>query len=264
MKHAIKMILVFLFVGILSAQGFAQVITIPYYGKNKIMYNKFNWKHYKTDHYDLHYYDEDIKTLEKIAALAESAYSRLSHDLKHELSATVPVLFYSSTTDYEQTNLFNSEGSLGAAEPVLYRILLQGDMPIDELQDLFEHEVTHIFEYDLLWGSPGGALYAVSQPPLWIVEGFAEYNTQNWSTWSEIIVRDAVLSDRLPMFTPNGSLFSQFPSPRPLAYDFGHAIYDYIEHTYGREGITELWQSMKDSPMIGRIDPIKRVFNQTL
>ncbi|MCJ7580333.1 MAG: hypothetical protein MUP98_07345, partial [Candidatus Aminicenantes bacterium] len=46
--------------------------------------------------------------------------------------------------------------------------------------------------------------------------------------------------------------------------DFGHAIYDYIEHTYGREGITELWQSMKDSPMIGRIDPIKRVFNQTL
>ncbi|MFC2167128.1 hypothetical protein ACFLQZ_04105, partial [Acidobacteriota bacterium] len=264
MKHYIKQIFVFLFVAVLSAQGFAQVIRIPYYGKNKIMYNRFNWNHYKTDHYDLHYYDEDIKTLEKIAALAESAYLRLSRDLKHELSTTIPILFYSSTTDYEQTNLFNSAGSLGAAEPVLYRILLQGDMPLDELQDLFEHEVTHIFEYDLLWGSPGGALYAVSQPPLWIIEGFAEYNTQNWSTWSEVIVRDAVLSDRMPMFTPNGSLFSQFPSPRPLAYDFGHAIYDYIEHTYGREGITELWQSMKDSPMIGRIDPIKRVFNQTL
>ena len=264
MKHYIKLILVFLFVGVLSAQGFAQVITIPYYGKNKIMYQRFNWNHYKTDHYDIHYYDEDIKTLEKIAALAESAYLRLSRDLKHELSATIPILFYSSTTDYEQTNLFNSAGTLGAADPVLYRIILQGDMPIDELQDLFEHEVTHIFQYDLLWGSPGGALYAVSQPPLWIIEGFAEYNTQNWSTWSEVIVRDAVLSDRMPMFTPNGSLFSQFPSPRPLAYDFGHAIYDYIEHTYGREGITELWQSMKDSPMIGRIDPIKRVFNQTL
>ncbi|MFC2167754.1 hypothetical protein ACFLRW_02130 [Acidobacteriota bacterium] len=264
MKHYIKLILVLLFVGGLSAQGLAQVISIPYYGKNKIMYNRFDWNLYKTEHYDLYYYDEDIKTLEKIAALAESAYLRLSRDLKHELSATIPVLFYSSTTDYEQTNLFNSTGSLGAAEPVLYRILLQGDMPIDELQDLFEHEVTHIFEYDLLWGNPGGALYAVSQPPLWIIEGFAEYNTQNWSTWSEVIVRDAVLSDRMPMFTPNGSLFSQFPSPRPLAYDFGHAIYDYIEHTYGREGITELWQSMKDSPMIGRINPIKRVFNQTL
>ena len=264
MKNHIKSILVFLFVGALSAHGLAQVITIPYYGKNRIMYHRFNWSHYKTEHFDLHYYNKDIKTLEKIAALAESAYSRLSRELKHELSATVPVLFYSSTTDYEQTNLFNSAGTMGAADPVLYRVILQGDMPIDELQDLFEHEVTHIFQYDLLWGSPGGALYAVSQPPLWIIEGFAEYNTQNWSTWSEVIVRDAVLNDRMPMFTPNGTLFSQFPSPRPLAYDFGHAIYEYIEHTYGREGITELWQSMKNSPMIGRINPIKKVFNQTL
>lgn len=264
MKNYIKLIFVFLFVVVLSTQGLAQMMRIPYYGKNKIMYKRFDWNHYKTEHFDFHYYSEDIKTLEKIAALAESAYSRLSRDLKHELSATVPILFYSSTTDYEQTNLFNSAGTLGAADPVLYRIILQGDMPIDELQDLFEHEVTHIFEYDLLWGSPGGALYAVSQPPLWIIEGFAEYNTQNWSTWSEIIVRDAVLSDRMPMFTQAGTLFSQFPSPRPLAYDFGHAIYDYIEHTYGREGITELWQSMKNSPMIGRINPIKRVFNQTL
>ena len=132
MKHYIKLNLmfVFLFVGILSAQGFAQVINIPYYGKNKIMYERFNWKHYKTDHYDLYYYDEDIKTLEKIAALAESAYLRLSRDLKHELSATVPILFYSSTTDYEQTNLFNSRGTLGAADPVLYRIILQGDLAI--------------------------------------------------------------------------------------------------------------------------------------
>ena len=263
MKNYIKLILVFLFVVILSTQGLAQMFRIPYYGKNKIMYERFAWNHYKTEHFDFHYYSEDIKTLEKIAALAESAYLRLSRDLKHELSATIPILFYSSTTDYEQTNLFNSAGTLGAADPVLYRIILQGDMPIDELQDLFEHEVTHIFEYDLLWGSPGGALYAVSQPPLWIIEGFAEYNTQNWSTWSEIIVRDAVLNDRMPMFTQAGTLISQFPSPRPLAYDFGHAIYDYIEHTYGREGITELWQSMKNSPMIGRINPIKRVFKQT-
>ncbi len=66
------------------------------------------------------------------------------------------------------------------------------------------------------------------------------------------------------MFTQAGTLISQFPSPRPLAYDFGHAICDQIEHPYGRAGITELWQSMKNSPMIGRINPIKKVFHQTL
>ena len=38
-------------------------------------------------------------------------------------------------------------------------------MTLDEIQDLVEHELTHIFEYDLLWGGPGGGIYAVSQPP---------------------------------------------------------------------------------------------------
>lgn len=263
MKKNKKSGLIFLSLIFMAGFSLAQNFSIPYYGKNKIMYEKFNWNHYKTDHFDIHYYVDDTSILEKIAALAESAYLRLSRELRHELSATVPILFYVTTTDYEQTNLFPSAGSLGAAEPVLYRIILQGDMPIDELQDLFEHELTHIFEYDLLWGNPGGALYAVSQPPGWIMEGFAEYNTENWSTWSEIIVRDAVLSDRIPEFTTTGHLLSRYPSPRPVDYDFGHAVFDYIEATYGEQGITELWQSMKDSPLIGRINPIERIFDIT-
>ncbi|MGD2294438.1 MAG: hypothetical protein PVF22_01205 [Candidatus Aminicenantes bacterium] len=264
MSPVFRSVFVFSLLAILTTFGMAQVIYIPYYGKNKIMYDKFDWNHYKTDHFDIYYYVEDLQILEKVAALAESAYHRLSRDLKHELSATVPILFYVTTTDYEQTNLFNSAGTLGAAESVLYRIILQGDMPTDELQDLFEHELTHIFEYDLLWGNPGGSLYAVSQPPGWITEGFAEYNTRNWSTWSEIIVRDAVLSDRIPELNSAGHLFSRYPSLRPPDYDFGHAIFDFIEHKHGKQGITELWQSMKGSPLIGRINPIKRVFNQTI
>lgn len=263
MKKYIRSIFALLLLTLLTGFSWAQVIYIPYYGKNKIMYERFDWKHYKTEHFDIHYYDDDPAVLEKVAALAESAYHRLSRDLRHELSARVPILYYITTTDYEQTNLFQSAGTLGAADPVLWRIVLQGDMPMDELQDLFEHELTHVFEYDLLWGSPGGALYAISAPPGWIMEGFAEYNTQEWSTWSEIIVRDAVLTDRIPELNTTGNLFSRYPSPRPVDYDFGHAIYDFIEHKYGKQGITELWQSMKGSPLIGRINPIKRVFDQT-
>ena len=60
MKNYIKLILVFLFVGALYAQGLAQMFSIPYYGKNKIMYNRFNWNHYTTEHFDFHYYAEDI------------------------------------------------------------------------------------------------------------------------------------------------------------------------------------------------------------
>jgi WD40 repeat protein len=234
----------------------------PYYGKNKVLYEKFNWNSYKTEHFNIYYYTDSIKVLKNIAEMAESAYQKISTELKHPLSSSVPLIFYKTSTDFEQTNLFQlPAGVLGVAEPVLYRIAIQGDMTLDEIQDLIEHELTHIFQYDLLWGGPGGVMYAVNQPPLWIMEGLAEYNTDNWSSWSSLIVRDAVLNDRIPELTASGSLYSRYPLPRPPAYDFGHAIYDFIESKHGKNGIREFWHSLKRSPFIGRRNPVKRAFN---
>lgn len=239
----------------------AQFLYFPYYGKNKVQYQKFNWSHYQTAHFDIHYYIGRLDKVEKIAELAESAYLRISQEMKHELSAPVPLIYYSTFTDFEQTNLFQiSEGVAGVAEPVLYRVAVHGDVALDELADLIAHELTHIFQFDLLWGSPGGALYAVSSPPLWVFEGYAEYNTQKWSSWSSLIVRDAVLNDRIPDFTESGELYSRYPLPREPAYDFGHAIYEFIESQYGKSGIREFWQSLKHAPLIKRLDPIERAF----
>ncbi len=263
MKNYIKYFLFLLFFILWAQLSFAQFIYFPYYGKNKVLYEKFDWNHYQTSHFDIYYYVEDIQILKNVAEMAESAYQRISQGLKHQLSASVPLIYYTTSTDFEQTNLFQlPEGVLGVAEPVLYRVLIQGDMTLDEIQDLIEHEMTHIFEYDLLWGSPGGALYSVSQPPGWIMEGLAEYMTETWSSWSSLIVRDAVLNDRIPELTESGQLFSRYPLPRPPDYDFGHAIYDFIESKYGKNGIREFWQSMKNSPLLKRRNPIKRAFNQ--
>lgn len=244
--------------------GLSQVISFPYYGKNKVLYEKFDWDHYETDHFDIYYYTKDLRTLQTIANLTESAYERISHAIKHQLSAPVPLLYYKTSTDFEQTNLFQiPEGVLGVAEPLLYRVAIHGDMAVDAIQDLIEHELTHIFEYDLLWGSPGGAIYAVSQPPGWIMEGFSEYSTEKWSSWSSLIVRDAVLNDRIPEFTESGQLQSRYPLPRSPDYDFGHAVYDFIENRFGKNGIHEFWRSMKDFPLIGKRDPVKQAFKLT-
>ncbi|MBS3818301.1 PD40 domain-containing protein [bacterium] len=243
--------------------SFGQFNYIPYYGKNKVIYDQFNWSRYSTEHFDIYYYADDVEVLKTVAQLAESAYTRISHVLKHQLSASVPLIFYQTFNDFEQTNLFPvREGVLGVSEPVLYRVAIHGDMSTDELQDLIEHELTHIFEFDLLWGSPGGALYAVRQPPLWVMEGFAEYNTRSWSPWSELIVRDAVLNDRIPELKKSGELSSRYPLPRNPAYDFGHALYEFIESKYGEHGIREFWQNMKHSSLLSREVPVKKVFGE--
>ncbi len=264
MKKHIKILVCVLFFVLVAQMGFGQFYYFPYYGKNKVNYINFQWDKYETAHFDIYYYTKDMRTLKLLASFAESAYQTISRDIKHELSAPVPLLFYKTMTDFQQTNLYNiPDGVLGVAEPLLYRVALHGDMPPDELQDLIAHELTHIFEYDLLWGSPGGVIYAVSQPPLWIMEGFSEYNTGNWSSWSSLIVRDTVLNDRMPEMTERGHLFSQYPMPRDPAYDFGHAMYEFMEEEFGKNGVREFWQSMKNSSFVGRSDPIQKVFKLT-
>lgn len=263
MKNYIKYFSILLFSIIWVQFSSAQVIYYPYYGKNKVLYEKFDWSHYQTDHFDIYYYMQDIQILKNVAEMAESAYQRISQELKHQLSATVPLIYYKTSTDFEQTNLFQiPEGVMGVAEPILYRVVIQGDMALDEIQHLIEHELTHIFEYDLLWGSPGGALYSVHQPPGWIMEGFAEYNTQTWSSWSTLILRDTVLNDRIPELTESGQLYSRYPLPRPPDYDFGHAIFEFIESKFGTTGIREFWHSLKNFPLVGKRNPTQRAFNQ--
>ena len=161
-----KCLFLLLFVIIGANMSFSQIVYFPYYGKNKVLYTKFDWKVYKTDHFEIFFYGNDTRDLKIIANLAESAYKSISEDIKHQLSASVPLLYYRTSTEFYQTNLFQlPEGVLGVAEPLLYRIAIQGDMAIDEIHDLIEHELSHVFEYDLLWGSPGGVLYSLSRPP---------------------------------------------------------------------------------------------------
>ena len=64
----------------------AQTGFIPYFGKNNIHYDTFDWQVYQTDHFEIYYYPELEKHLERIAGYAESAYQKVSADLHHDLS----------------------------------------------------------------------------------------------------------------------------------------------------------------------------------
>ena len=240
----------------------AQYQFFPYYGKNRVLYEKFPWKTYSTEHFKIFFYTDESRLLKNVVETAESAYRQVSRDLKHDLAEPVPLLYYTTFTDFEQSNVFQvSEGVLGVSEPILYRIGIHGDMALDELQDLITHELAHIFEFDILWGRQGGALTAISQPPLWTFEGLSEYVTRNWSPWSTLIVRDAILNDRVPILAESGELVPQFPLPREPAYDFGHAIYEFLVERYGENAIRELWQGLKGGgPLLGRRDPFEKVF----
>lgn len=44
------------------------------------------------------------------------------------------------------------------------------------------------------------------------------------------------------------------PLPREPAYDFGHAVYEFIVTRFGTNAVRELWQSLKTSSPFAKQD----------
>ena len=88
----------------------AQTPFVPYFGKNNIHYDRFDWHIYTTDHFEIYYYPEVEKHLERVASYAESAYQHVSADLKHDLSFKIPLIMFKTHSEFEQQNVAPGRG----------------------------------------------------------------------------------------------------------------------------------------------------------
>lgn len=216
----------------------AQTPFVPYFGKNRVRYAKFDWHIYKTDHFEIFYYPELEPHLERITSYAESAYQRISADLKHDLAQRVPLILFKTQTEFQTNNIAGElpDGVLAFAEPERRRMVLPIDEPPDQLYRLITHELTHIFEFDIIpRGIIGGNL------PLWVDEGLANYMAGYWNPMDLAQVRDAALTDNVPRM----SRFESEPLSGRLPYSIGHAAFEFIEERWGKEGLRQFLFSLR-------------------
>src|SRR5574339_28897 len=158
----------------------AQTPYIPYFGKNQIRYDKFNWYTYETDHFIIYYYPEIEPHLERMAGYAESAYQHVSSELKYDLAHKVPLILFQTSSEFQQQNVIPGaaqEGVGAFAEPVRQRIVMPMDAPHDLLYRLIVHELAHQFQYDMI---PTSLIRRAV--PLWVNEGLSDYLTGRWSS----------------------------------------------------------------------------------
>jgi Tol biopolymer transport system component len=236
-----------------AAQANAQLV--PYYGKNNVKYDTFDWKTYKTTHFEIYFYPQAEGHLQRVASMAESAYDKISTDLQHEVEFKIPLIFFKTQSEFEQVNYLQiSEGILGAAEPVFNRMAFAIDQPSDKLQELILHELTHVFEFSMLFG---GILTPIvkTSPPLWVMEGFAEFETGVWDPGDLMVVRDAVLTERMPFLSFNNVLLA--PAGIELGrapYNIGHAAFEFMRERYSDAAVRQFWFYMKKAALLGSED----------
>src|SRR5262249_17310801 len=100
------------------------------------------------------------------------------------------------------------------------------------------HELTHIFEFSILYGDSLRRIIR-SNPPLWLMEGLASYIGEDEDNIDRMVIRDAVVNNILPSVRQLNQLSF-------LTYPYGHAISDFINEDWGPSGIRNfLWEYRK-------------------
>ena len=243
---ALALALLAVFLGGTVEEAFGQTPYVPYFGKNRIRYNDFKWNIYKTDHFEIYYYPEIEAQLERVTSYAESAYQQVSSDLKHDLAFKVPLVLYKTQSEFQQQNIEPGElpeGVLAFAEPYRDRMVLPIDEPSDALYRLITHELTHIFEFDII---PRSLLHR--SLPLWVDEGLSDYMTGYWQPFDLMSVRDAAIADIVPSMSDFEG--QQFVDGR-LPYNLGHAAFEFIESRWGKEGLRQFLFALRKAVIGG-------------
>jgi WD40 repeat protein len=240
---------------VLTAALCAATPALPF-GKNKIAYDRFNWHVYKAPHFDVYYYPESEHLLDQVVSYAESQYLRLSQILDHEIKFRIPLIYYKTHVEFEQTNIileFIPEGVGAFAEPIENRMVLPVDLPPDRLYKLIGHELVHVFEYSILYQESLSRAFR-SNVPTWLMEGLASYLAEDEDNFDRMVIRDAVVHGFIPPIHRLDVLSF-------LTYRYGAAAFRFIEERYGTEGVRNfLWELRKSLLNNNIAKPIRDAF----
>jgi hypothetical protein len=255
-RAAIAVVAMVLLAPVLAA---AQTPYIPYFGKNQIRYDNFRWQIYTTEHFEIYYYPEIEQHLERVASYAESAYQHISSELKYDLAYKIPLILFKTSSEFQQQNVIPGaaqEGVGAFAEPMRYRIVMPLDEPPDLLYRLIVHELTHQFEFDII---PTSLIRR--SVPLWVNEGLSDYMTGIWRPIDLMTVRDAAVADIIPKMSELEG-YAAVGSVR-MIYNLGHAVFEFIESRWGKEGIRQYLFSLRKSVIGGGEDAYQEAFRMT-
>jgi Tol biopolymer transport system component len=224
-----------LFITFTAATGFAQ----PGYqfGQNKVQYKNFEWSVLRTEHFDVHYYKEEAEAAVDAARMAERGYAYLSEVMEHQFKNRIPLVLYSSLNDFQQTNVVSDllgDGTRGVTESLKGRVVLPITGSYREFNHVLVHELVHAFQFDIIDSGRGGASIASFNPPLWFMEGMAEYLSVGMDNITRMWVRDGLLNDKLLSVDKLGGTFDI------RVYRLGESVWNYVGETYGKKKIGQI------------------------
>lgn len=213
------------------------------FGKNKVIYRGRDWRVLQTEHVDIYHYAPDSTLILYLAPLVESTYREYSETFRVDFERRVPFVFYATHYDFQQTNILPvliSEYTGGFTDLIKGRIAVPANGSYSSLRHVVRHEMVHAFMLEKLQRSMHErGKFTYSQPPLWFVEGMAEYYADSpQDAQGEMFVRDALLSGRLLGLSEIWKIEGSY-----MMYKHGEALINYISTNFGHDAVVRILDS---------------------
>ncbi len=168
------------------------------FGQNKVQYERLHWAVLETPHLRVHYYAREESLARSMTAFAESVAVEYDHRFGMKPRHRIPILLYSAHHLFQQTNAtpeILTESTGGLTELIKGRVLVPHNGSWTRLRWVTRHELVHAYMLEKL--SQVFKAHHKAQnwfPPLWFVEGLAEYMGTHWDADAEGLLRDMVVS----------------------------------------------------------------------
>lgn len=216
-------------------------VQAQYFGQNKVRYKNEKFKVLQTPHFELYYYLKNEKQIQKIAEDAETWYKMHQEVFRDTFLKRNPIILYSNHPDFQQTTALQGEigiGTGGVTEALKNRVI----MPVMELNNqtrhVLGHELVHAFQYHILLEKDSVGIENISQIPLWMIEGMAEYlSVGKTDAFTSMWMRDAMLNRDIPSLKDLTNSNKYFP------YRYGQAFWTFVGSVYGDTTIVPLFKA---------------------
>ena len=225
-----------------------------YFGQNKVNLVPEEWSTLQTLHFDIYYPRGEDEFGRVVALMAEETYYTLKDQLTFPIGSRIPVMFYSSKTSFQSTNIIYpllTEGVGGFTESLRNRVAIPFDGSYADLEKLLAHELTHAYTNAL----EDGVTNALSSMrptsfPFWFSEGLPEYlSIGGESDYNNMFILDMVVNDNLPPLENLGGYY---------AYRLGESFLAYLAKSYGKDKVTEFYYTLRS--VNGLDSATKKVF----
>lgn len=216
-----------------------------YYEKNKIQREVTPTYTYETEHFSI-YIEEGGEPLARFAGgILEESYKQRTADFGVTVGVKIPVIIYKSQPDFAATNIILEpiEESVGGfSELFKNRVVVPFTGSYSDLKHVLEHELVHIFEFELYYSLTLSNLFSLIPgftPPLWIMEGAAEFCSSHGSGEEDAFMQDLLLNNNIIPLEELG-YWSGY-----LVYRQGESVFLFIEDRYGRKKVFELLNELQ-------------------